>query len=125
LHPNILRLYEVLDDPNVNKMYLVLEYVKKGDLINVLKKRAEEKNGSNNNNNNNSNNNSNDNNFTPLPDLEVWHIFRQLISGIRYLHFQNIVHGDIKPQVYNDSYITHILNHTYILFYLILSLYFI
>jgi [calcium/calmodulin-dependent protein kinase] kinase len=83
LHPNILRLYEVLDDPKVNKMYLVLEYMKKGDLINVLKKRD---------------GNGNDSDFQTLSDFEVWQIFRQLVTGIRYLHFQNIVHGDIKPQ---------------------------
>lgn len=63
-------------------MYLVLEYMKKGDLINILKKRDS----------------SNEGDFQPLSDLEVWQIFRQLIAGIRYLHFQNIVHGDIKPQ---------------------------
>jgi serine/threonine protein kinase len=90
LHPNILRLFEVLDDPKVNKMYLVLEYMKRGDLINVLKKRgggdpnaavtAESQ-------------------FTPLSDFEVWNITKQLVAGIRYLHFQNVIHGDIKPQV--------------------------
>ena len=37
--------------------------------------------------------------FSPLSDLELWNIFRQLTAGIRYLHYQNIVHGDIKPQV--------------------------
>jgi [calcium/calmodulin-dependent protein kinase] kinase len=90
LHPNILRLFEVLDDPKVNKMYLVLEYMKRGDLVNVLKKRggvdpnavvtAETQ-------------------FSPLSDFEVWNITRQLVAGIRYLHFQNVIHGDIKPQV--------------------------
>ena len=32
-HENVLRLYEVMDDPNVNKLYLVLEYMKEGDLL--------------------------------------------------------------------------------------------
>ena len=27
-HPHVLRLYEVMDDPKVNKLYLVLEYMK-------------------------------------------------------------------------------------------------
>jgi [calcium/calmodulin-dependent protein kinase] kinase len=83
LHPNVLRLYEVLDDPNVNKMYLVLEYMKNGDLLNVLKERQHvvQSDG-----------------VTSLPDLELWNIFRQVVAGVRYLHFQNIVHGDIKPQ---------------------------
>ena len=89
LHPNILRLFEVLDDPKVNKMYLLLEYMKRGDLINILKKRNESEN--------------NGSEFTPLTDFEVWNITRQVVAGIRYLHFQNVVHGDIKPQV-SDSY---------------------
>jgi [calcium/calmodulin-dependent protein kinase] kinase len=90
LHPNVLRLYEVLDDPHVNKMYLVLEYMKKGDLINVLQERDT--------NNKDKKEKEEKNKFTPLPEAELWNIFRQVVSGIRYLHYQNIVHGDIKPQ---------------------------
>lgn len=81
----------------VNKMYLVLEYMKMGDLVNVLKARGAEA---------GANTHSADGAaapaegaFTPLSDLEVWNIFRQVVSGIRYLHYQNVVHGDIKPQV--------------------------
>ena len=86
LHPNVLRLFEVLDDPNVNKMYLILEYMKKGDLINILKSRGGGGGG------------DDDYNFQPLSNIELWNIFRQVAAGIRYLHFQNVVHGDIKPQ---------------------------
>lgn len=92
LHPNVLRLFEVLDDPKVNKMYLILEYMKKGDLINILKRRplgdsdvSDVK-------------DTDFDSFIPLSDLELWNIFRQVAAGIRYLHYQNIVHGDIKPQ---------------------------
>ena len=84
-HPNVLRLFEVLDDPKVNKLYLVLEYMKKGDLINVLKTReGVSENGKE--------------AFIPLSDRQLWNIFRQVVSGVIYLHYQNIVHGDIKPQ---------------------------
>ena len=105
LHPNVLRLFEVLDDPKVmrdcknsfpelyfnelllqheqvNKMYLVVEYMKKGDLINVLKSRSDSK-----------------AELPTLGDSEIWNIFRQLAAGVRYLHYQNVIHGDIKPQV--------------------------
>ena len=121
LHPNVLKLYEVLDDPKVNRMYLVLEYMKMGDLVNILKARAppiatasnasksynskdqqehtngkaSELNGANNGATGDPDSTSG---FQPLSDGEVWHIFRQVVSGIRYLHFQNVVHGDIKPQ---------------------------
>ena len=79
-------------------MYLVLEYMKKGDLINVLQEREV------------CNLNSVSNGTGPilgtqgqsqssLSDVELWNIFRQVVAGIRYLHYQNVVHGDIKPQV--------------------------
>ena len=75
-HPNVLRLFEVLDDPKVNKLYLVLEYMKKGDLLNVLKKQ----NGSN----------GSKDSFEPMSDRQLWNIFRQVVSGVIYLHYQNI-----------------------------------
>lgn len=62
-----------MDDPKVNKFYLILEYMKCGDLYEVTKEK-------------------------PLGDEQVWDIFRQVIRGIKYLHDNNIVHGDIKPQ---------------------------
>eukprot|EP00350_Pseudokeronopsis_sp_OXSARD2_P001562 CAMPEP_0170567112 /NCGR_PEP_ID=MMETSP0211-20121228/80277_1 /TAXON_ID=311385 /ORGANISM="Pseudokeronopsis sp., Strain OXSARD2" /LENGTH=130 /DNA_ID=CAMNT_0010888483 /DNA_START=354 /DNA_END=746 /DNA_ORIENTATION=+ len=32
-HPNIVNLFEVLDDPSVDKLYIVMEYVKNGSLM--------------------------------------------------------------------------------------------
>ena len=72
-------------------MYLVLEYMKMGDLIKVLKDRGEEMGVVK--------DSSNPEGFVTLNDQELWHIFRQVVFGIKYLHRQNIVHGDIKPQV--------------------------
>ena len=71
-------------------MYLVLEYMKKGDLINVLKERESSTPGNG--------GNKNMGGHTVLSDLELWNIFRQIVAGVRYLHYQNVVHGDIKPQ---------------------------
>lgn len=34
-HPHVLKLFEVMDDPKVNKLYLVLEYMKGGDLMQI------------------------------------------------------------------------------------------
>jgi len=67
-------------------MYLVVEYMKKGDLLNVLKNRE-------------SSASSSGNNLPTLSDYEIWNIFRQIAAGVRYLHYQNVIHGDIKPQV--------------------------
>lgn len=86
-------------------MYLVLEYMKMGDLINVLKSRGADANTNTVNNSSAAGTGTTDStnpeggSFTPLTDMEVWNIFRQVVSGIRYLHYQNVVHGDIKPQV--------------------------
>ena len=83
-------------------MYLVLEYMKKGDLINVLKDREA------------SSLSANGQcaltgvQGSSLSDVELWNIFRQVVAGIRYLHYQNVVHGDIKPQVIAAADITSI-----------------
>jgi len=69
-HQNVLRLFEVIDDPKCNKLYLVLEYLRGGDLFTNEK----------------------------LNDLQVWNIARQVIQGLAYLHMNNVIHGDIKPQ---------------------------
>lgn len=88
-------------------MYLVLEYMKMGDLVNVLKTRSEVAAAadggaadmeSGNSSFQGATTTGGSSSFTPLTDLEVWNIFRQVVSGIRYLHYQNVVHGDIKPQ---------------------------
>jgi len=36
-HPHVLRLFEVMDDPRVNKLYLVLEHMQGGDLMRFLR----------------------------------------------------------------------------------------
>ena len=79
-HEHVLQLFEVLDDPKVNKMYLVLEYMKNGDLMQMTKGNART------------------NSCNALSDLQVWDVTRQVIKGLKYLHDNDIVHGDIKPQ---------------------------
>lgn len=32
-HPNVVRLFEVIDDPNTEKIYLILEFVDGGELV--------------------------------------------------------------------------------------------
>jgi serine/threonine protein kinase len=95
-------------------MYLVLEYMKRGDLVNVLKKRTEEERKLQGASLNVTGSDDITTQFSPLPDFDLWHIFRQIVSGVRYLHFQNIVHGDIKPQVNIISFET--INFDLILF---------
>lgn len=52
-----------------------MEYMRRGDLMQLLMDNDE-----------------------PMDDNDVWDILRQIIRGLKYLHDNNIIHGDIKPQ---------------------------
>ena len=77
-------------------MYLVLEYMKKGDLLHFLKEQDESQ---NHNSGEEKTQNKSVKTFSGLPDHELWAIFKQVVAGVQYLHKQDIIHGDIKPQV--------------------------
>ncbi|KAI0180819.1 Pkinase-domain-containing protein [Hypoxylon sp. FL1284] len=74
-HPNLVQLIEVLDDPENDSLYMVLEMCKKGVIMKVgLEDQAD-----------------------PYDDERCRYWFRDLILGIEYLHAQGVVHRDIKP----------------------------
>lgn len=77
-HPHVVQLVEVIDDPQSDKMYLVLEYLPGGE----LKWRDER---------------IPNNPKSIYTKDEVRSIFRDLVAGVQYLHYQGIVHRDIKP----------------------------
>ncbi|KAL4326788.1 hypothetical protein HN51_033946 [Arachis hypogaea] len=72
-HPNIVNLIEVIDDPESDHFYMVLEYVE-GKWVCEGTGRA-----------------------CALGDETARRYLRDIVSGLSYLHAHNIVHGDIKP----------------------------
>lgn len=66
----IVQLIEIIDDPGIDQLYIVMEYVQY--TINDIPQ--------------------------PIKD-EKWLrlLFRDMISGLEYLHQQRITHADIKP----------------------------
>jgi len=73
-HPNVVELKEVLDDIKSNKIYLVLEYLERGEIVW-----------------------QNDDGTALMTLEEVREVARDVTSGLEYLHFQGIIHRDIKP----------------------------
>ncbi|KAK0645944.1 kinase-like domain-containing protein [Cercophora newfieldiana] len=74
-HENLVQLIEVLDDPDDDSLYMVLEMCKKGVVMKVGVHQTAE----------------------PYDEEKCRHYFRDLILGIEYLHSQGVVHRDIKP----------------------------
>lgn len=59
-HENVVRLYEVLDDPTCDKLYIIMEYVKNGSLMTKLSKSK-----------------------NIQPNI-LWKYFRDILSGLYY-----------------------------------------
>ncbi len=69
-HPNIVELREVINDPHHDKIYIVQEFMEKGALM------ADADEGR----------------WVPLPLDQARKRFRDILSGLEYLHFQKIIH---------------------------------
>ena len=71
-HPNIMRIYDVYEGDK--ELYLVLEYVKGGELFDYLVNRGK------------------------LSTVEALAYFKQIIYGLNYAHTFSIIHRDLKPE---------------------------
>ncbi|KAJ7269945.1 CAMK/CAMKL/GIN4 protein kinase, partial [Mycena rebaudengoi] len=71
-HPNIMRIYDVYE--GAKELFLVLEYVKGGELFDFLVNRGR------------------------LPAAEALEYFKQIVYGLNYAHTFSIIHRDLKPE---------------------------
>jgi len=74
-HPNLVKLYEVLDVPKQDNLYMVLEFCKGGSLMQLQPGQTVE----------------------PVSEDQARHFFRQIILAVEYLHENDIAHCDLKP----------------------------
>jgi serine/threonine protein kinase len=70
-HPNIVSFYDSFEDSN--QLNIIIEYCEKGDLQEFLNGRK-------------------------MKEKHALHYFYQILQGLNYLHSNNIIHRDIKPQ---------------------------
>ena len=77
-HPNVVRLYEVIDTPN--KLYLILEFGDGGDMYDYIMKHA---NG--------------------LPEPTARRYFRQICRALKYCHEMHVCHRDLKVREWTSS----------------------
>jgi len=71
-HPNIIHLHEVYE--GVTNVYLILEYLKGGDLFSLIKTK------------------------TKYSEDIVIMIMTCVMSALSYIHSLNICHRDLKPE---------------------------
>ena len=72
LHKNILRLYDYSSDEQ--NVYVVLEYAKKGTMFHYIQNKG------------------------TLEEHEAFLFFTQVCSAVQFLHKNNFVHRDLKPE---------------------------
>jgi hypothetical protein len=73
-HPNVVKLYEVIDDETSDKLYLVGEYIDGGAVMPDETVVA-----------------------ATIPVADAARYAAMLVDGLTYLHFQRVIHRDVKP----------------------------
>jgi serine/threonine protein kinase len=76
-HPNVIKIYTIVDDPDEYKLYLVMEYLEGGQVYQV---------------------DANGLGKDPIEKERLKKFIVGIANGLQYLHGKGIVHRDIKPE---------------------------
>ena len=74
-HPNVVRMLEVIDDPDEDNLFFIMEYVDGGAIVEL----------------------GADGTCQALEENRVHDLLCQALRGLEYLHAQKVVHRDLKP----------------------------
>ena len=80
-HENIVKVIDVLDNPDEDKLYIVMEYLPSGALLPDWEPNDGDQNCD----------------INPLSEETVRVIYRDIALAMLYMHTHNVVHRDIKP----------------------------
>lgn len=72
-HPNVVTLWEFIDDPRSHKVYMIQEFMAGGGLL----EEAYE--------------------VDPMPERVAFSKFTQAARGLQFIHSYGVCHGDVKP----------------------------
>ena len=98
-HTNVVHLYKVLEMVQDSKstMFLILELVRGGELFDLISSNSSSKRKNERGNNNDDGNNNK--NAPELHEVTMRKFFRELASGINFIHLCGVAHRDLKPEV--------------------------
>jgi serine/threonine protein kinase len=75
-HRNIVALYEVIDDPDAEKLYLVMQYIDRGSIRSMSVAAT----------------------CDVVEPNALSHVVSQIAAALKYLHRHGVVHHDVKPE---------------------------
>lgn len=94
-HPNIIRLYEIIDDEKGDKIYMIIDLAPNGELL-IWDEETQGFKVSFNLSKLSTNMSKNNNNL--IAEYVIRRIMRDCIKGLDYLHRNGVIHCDLKPQ---------------------------
>mmetsp|Transcript_4036 Transcript_4036/g.5085 ORF Transcript_4036/g.5085 Transcript_4036/m.5085 type:complete len:300 (-) Transcript_4036:437-1336(-) len=81
-HKNIIAVHEVINDPNIESLYLILEYCAGGEVMSWdVKKKRFFYNGKQ----------------VKIPTAKAMDFFSDVTEGLDYMHSHSVIHRDMKP----------------------------